>query len=302
MGLQPRDFSNSGPGGMKPHGFAVVQEKGTLPTIRSRELGNGLRAAMRASGMGVRDLARRLGWAHPYVSHLLSGNRSYSEVDLLSVLFACDVKQEERQRLLRLAGESKTQGWLQQYDSVVPEQPRTLLDHEREMTSLAGMYLCILPKLLQTEEYARATLAHGAKDAETRVRTRLGRQVLFTRSPPPRTVFFLHESALRATVGDRATLSGQLHHLLRMSVRPSLELRVIPSALGVHAGYAGSFTLMEFTKHEPVVYLESEVSAVFLEKPHQIAAYRRILSALEPEALDRKKSQELITAIAVELS
>jgi hypothetical protein len=252
--------------------------------------------------MGVRDLARRLGWAHPYVSHLLSGNRSYSEVDLLSVLFACDVKQDERQRLLHLAGESRTQGWLQQYDSVVPEQPRTLLDHEREMMSLSGMYLCVLPKLLQTEEYARATLAHGAKDAEARVRARLARQDVFTRSPPPRTAFFLHEAVLRATVGDRATLSGQLHHLLRMSVRPSLELRVIPSALGVHAGHAGSFTLMEFAKYEPVVYLESEVSAVFLEKPHQIAAYRRILAALDSDALDRKASRELIAAIALEHS
>lgn len=270
----------------------------TLPTIRSRELGNGLRAAMRASGMGVRDLARRLGWAHPYVSHLLSGNRSYSETDLLSVLFACDVKLHERQRLLQLAREAKAQGWLQQYDSFVPEQPRTLLDHERETTDLRGVHLTVLPKLLQTEDYARATLPN--KDAETRVRARLARQDIFSRSPQPRTVFFLHESVLRATAGDHATMSGQLHHLLRMSVRPSLELRVIPNALGVHAAHAGSFTLMEFTRHEPVVYLENEVSAVFLEKPHQIAAYQRILAALERDALDRKASQDLLTALALE--
>jgi transcriptional regulator with XRE-family HTH domain len=276
----------------------VVKEKGTLPTIRSRELGAGLRAAMRASGMGVRDLARRLGWAHPYVSHLLSGNRSYSETDLLSVLFACGVKQDERQRLLRLAAESRTQGWLQQYDSVVPEQPRTLLDHEREAVSVSGTHLVVLPKSLQTEEYARATLAHAAKaeNTEARVRARLARQDVFTRSPPPRMVYFLPEGVVRAT------MSGQLHHLLRMSVRPSLELRVIPSALGVHAGHAGSFTLMEFAKREPVVYLESEVSAVFLEQPHQIAAYRRILAALDSDALDRTASRELITAIALEHS
>jgi transcriptional regulator with XRE-family HTH domain len=282
----------------------VVKEKGTLPTIRSRELGNGLRAAMRASGMGVRDLARRLGWAHPYVSHLLSGSRSYSETDLLSVLFACGVKQDERQRLLCLAGESRTQGWLQQYDSAVPEQPRTLLDHEREAVSVSGTHLNVLPKSLQTEEYARATLAHGvkAKDTEALVRARLARQDVFTHSPPPRVVYFLHEAVLRATAGDLATLSGQLHHLLRMSVRPSLELRVIPSALGLHAGHAGSFTLMEFAKYEPVVYLESEMSAVFLEKPHQIAAYRRILAALDGDALDRMASRELIAAIALEHS
>jgi len=59
-------------------------------------------------------------------------------------------------------------------------------------------------------------------------------------------------------------MSDQLHHLLRMSVRPYLTLRVVPAALGAHAGIAGHFTLLEFAELKPVAYLDSQTSSLFL--------------------------------------
>jgi len=267
----------------------VRKEKAELPNIRSRELGDGLRAAMRDAGLGVRELARRLGWTHPYISHLLSGSRSYTELDLLSVLLVCNVGIDERRRLLQLSRELGSLGWLQQYESGVPEQPRTLIGHERKATDIVEVQLVTVPKLLQAEGYARALIGRD----EARVRDRLARQDVFNRSPPPRTVFFLHEVTLRTTVGD---MPEQIHHLLRYSVRPSVELRIVPTTAGIRTG---AFTLMESAEFEPIVYLEGEVSAVFLERPHQIAAYRRILSALKCSALDREKSREMLTTMAV---
>jgi len=38
---------------------------------------------------------------------------------------------------------------------------------------------------------------------------------------------------LRLPVGDSMVMSEQLHHLLRMSVRPYLSLRVVPAADGI---------------------------------------------------------------------
>jgi transcriptional regulator with XRE-family HTH domain len=264
------------------------KEKEGLPNIRSRELGSGIRRAMQEAGLGVRELARRLGWSHPYISHLLSGSRKYTELDLLSVLLVCNVGLDERRRLLELSRELGIRGWLQQYDSGVPEQPRTLIDHERKATDIVEVQLVSMPKLLQTEGYARASIGSD----ESRVRDRLARQVVFTRSPPPRTVFYLHESLLHKEVGD---MSEQLHHLLRISVRPSVELRVVPGEAGISTE---SFTLVESGEFDPVVYLEGEVSAVFLEKAHQIAAYRRVLAALESIALDRAKSRDHVAALA----
>ena len=37
---------------------------------------------------------------------------------------------------------------------------------------------------------------------------------------------------------------------------------------------------MEFAEFKPVAYLDSETACLFLEKPEEIAAHRRILGAL----------------------
>ncbi len=64
---------------------------------------------------------------------------------------------------------------------------------------------------------------------------------------------------------------------------------------------AGSFILMEFAEFQPVTYLESTTSSLFLELPEEIAAYRSILAALARTALDEQQSQGLITHLATEL-
>ncbi len=58
---------------------------------------------------------------------------------------------------------------------------------------------------------------------------------------------------------------------------------------------------MEFAEFKPVAYLESETSSLFLEKPEEIQAYRRILAALADTALSEGQSREQIADLATEL-
>jgi hypothetical protein len=95
-------------------------------------------------------------------------------------------------------------------------------------------------------------------------------------------------------------MSDQLHHLLRMAVRPHLTLRGVPAALGAHAGIAGHFTLMEFAEFKPVAYLESQTSCLFLEGPAEIAAYQHILATPAGTALKEGESRKLIATLATE--
>ena len=96
-------------------------------------------------------------------------------------------------------------------------------------------------------------------------------------------------------------MADQLALLERMSRRPYLALRVVPAALGAHAATAGPFMLMEFAEFKPVVYLDSETSSLFLEKPVEITAYQSILAALAETALGEEQSRELIATLATEL-
>jgi hypothetical protein len=95
-------------------------------------------------------------------------------------------------------------------------------------------------------------------------------------------------------------MSDQMHHLLRMSVRPHIKFRVMPVAIGAYAAMTASFTLMDVIDFKPIVYLESATSSLFLETPIEIDTYRNILAALEDTALDEGRSRELISSVALE--
>ncbi|HEU5469032.1 MAG TPA: helix-turn-helix transcriptional regulator [Actinophytocola sp.] len=272
------------------------------PTIRSRELGEGLRVAMEKAGLTGAEVARLLDWSPSWVSRLLTGRRGCTEADVGSFLGICRVRGKERARLMALVHEQNTPGWLQQHGSGLPKQLVTLIDHENKATAISFFQSVIIPGILQTGEYARAIISGNvnvpASEVEDRVAARLARQSLFSRERPARFAFFLHELVLHLPVGGSQVMSDQLHHLLRLSVRPYITLRVVPAALGAYASTAGPFTFMEFADFKPVTYLESETSSLFLEKIDETQAYRNILSALAETALAEGQSRELIGTIA----
>lgn len=275
------------------------------PTVRSRELGDGLREAMERAKLTGRQAAAALGWSQSRVSRLLSGKRGGSELDVSAFLGVCHVSGKERDRLLSLCAEADESSYLQRYGSRLPKQLRTLIDHEDRATAISQFSPIMLPGLLQTGDYARALIEETgnvpADEIKERVSVRLGRQSLLSQSRPPRLDYYLHEFALRLPVGGPRVMSEQLHHLLRLSVRSYVSIRVVPASLGGHPGIAGQFMLLESPAYNPVAYLDSETSCLFLEHADEISAYRRILNALAEVALTGGQSRDLIADLATEL-
>jgi transcriptional regulator with XRE-family HTH domain len=274
-------------------------------TVRSRELGAGLRRLVKEAGLNGKSLAQRLDWSESDVSRLLNGKRAVRETDVAALLGACGAKTVERERLLRLCRDAARLGWWQQHGTRLPHQLRTLIDHEDNALAIGEYQATLVPGLLQTGDYARNVISRivniPAGEVDDRIAARLARQSIFGRIPGAHYTYFVHEFVLRLPVGSANVMSEQLHHLLRMSVRRYLDLRVVPVAAGAHAGVAGSFSFMEFAEITPVVYLESETSTLFLEESAEISAYRHILTDLAGTALDARQSQELIRNLAVEL-
>ncbi len=287
---------------LRPRGVIMPHRDST---IRSRDLGEGLRQAMERAGLTGKQAAQMLSWSPSFVSMLLTGKRNAREVDIAAFLGVCRVKGEERERLLALCREQDTPGWFQPHGSRLPKQLVTLIDHENKAVAISAFEAAVVPGLLQTSEYARAVISRVVNvppgEVDDRVAARLARQSLFSRDRPAAFTFYLHESALRTPVGGPAVMAEQLHHLHRMSERSYLSVRVLPIALGAHAAMTGAFWLMEFTEFKPVAYLESETSSLFLEKPEEIQAYRNILAALADTALTERQSRELIAALATGL-
>ncbi|HCT78759.1 MAG TPA: XRE family transcriptional regulator, partial [Micromonosporaceae bacterium] len=253
-----------------------------------------------------KEVARKLGWSPSKVSNMIGARRGASEADVASLLAMCGVGGTERDRLLRLTRESHQPGWWQQYGDRLPAELRTLIEHENSAVAITHYHSTLVPGLLQVADYVRAQIRASATipadEIEERVRARLRRQEVFNRRYPARFRFFIDEYTVRRPGVDREIMSDQVHHLLRMAVRPHVEIRLIPGSVGFHAGHGGPFMLMEFAEINPVVYIENETSSLFGEQPESTRAYRAILRALAEVAFDEAQSRAWISRLARELS
>ena len=271
------------------------------PTVRSRELGLALTRAAEAKGLIGRELADLLAWSPSKISRLLSGKRGASSEDIAAFLAICGITGPKRDALIRLTRDSYDPSWWREYGENLPAHLSTLSDYEDSAISMTQFEPAIVPGLLQTESYMRDLLLSNPvvpqSEIDARVEMRLKRQEIIDGANPTRFRFFIDEHVVSRTGPGREIMSDQVHHMLRLTVRPYVMLRVVPDAAGLHGGPM-PFKLMEFTELNPVVYVENLNSAAFLEQKETVAGYRRIVADLDRVALDEGRSRAWLADLA----
>jgi hypothetical protein len=273
------------------------------PTIRARELGLALSRAAEAQDIRVVDMARRLGWPASKVSRLYSGKRGASTEDVSAVLAHCGITGPKRAELMDMARHANERGWWQEYGTCLPPELRTLSGYEDAAIVITNFENTVVPGLLQIPTYMRALLdrtpAVPARDIPTRVAARMRRQMILDRRYPAKFVFYLDEYALMRTGPGEDVMSSQIHHILRLSVRPHIEIRIIPDHIGFHAGRK-PFHLMQFSEFHPIVFIENDTSALFLEHPDPVHAYHVVVANLDNVALSQEDSRDWLAIQAAE--
>lgn len=269
-------------------------------TVRGREFGRGLRTAIAAAGFNSRALAERLDWDEAKLSGLVNGKGGVSDVELGVLLGLCGVSPVERDHLLSLFPVTHVRSWLQEHGSCPPVYPRTLAENVAVAKTLVSWRGLALPELLQTPAYMRAAITAMPNvpraEVEARVAAKLTMQEQLRRRGLTCT-FFIHEVALSLPVGGVDAHQEQVHHLLRMAVRPNVDIRIVPSVSGAHVGMDRPFTRLTFDKYEPVVCVECETSSAFIEDETSIEAYGEVVRALGESSLDAEESKALIASL-----
>ncbi|MDA3627558.1 helix-turn-helix transcriptional regulator [Saccharopolyspora sp. WRP15-2] len=268
---------------------------GTTP--KARALGAELRRAREESGLGLRQLAAKLGTSHATVSRWENGARSPKPEDVAAYLAKVDASAELRAELVELARDPDGSHWL----SVgMPDQHRqlaALLEIEREATKITTVSPLLVPGLLQTADYARAIMTVGEvpnDEIDMRVAVRLGRRDAILRKDAAELRAFIGEPVLYQLIGGSSVMADQLRALLKCSEMPNVELRVIPMRSEWHPGLEGPFSLDEFEDRGPVVQLENRVSALFLHEPDEVGAYVHAVDKIAAVAMSQAESVELI--------
>lgn len=271
-------------------------------TARKRELGDELRRARVRAGMTGLELAERLTWSTSKLSRIETGKGSCTEAEAAIILGYCRAPIEDVKRILPLCDGDEEGAWLQAFGHRLPDELRTLILSEATASEIHELEIIAVPGLLQIEDYARALIGgYGLvpeAGVEPRVRARVIRQGLLRGVNPPSAVFYIHEQALRLPVGGPKVMHEQLLHLMFLASLPRCVIRVIPTAAGPHPGMAGSFRLMRFAEHSPLVYRELENRGLILESSIDVATYTLILNKVAEVALSAGESRSMLAELA----
>ncbi|MFC4109172.1 helix-turn-helix domain-containing protein [Micromonospora zhanjiangensis] len=225
---------------------------------------------------------------------------------LLALLDHYGVTDEARRAsLLDLAKQSTQLGWLQAYESELPEEYTTYISFESEARSVRNYESSFVPGLLQIEGYTRAVVTASlpyatAAEVQQRVDTRARRQQSVSREEPLKLWAIVDEAALHRQVGGDETMADQLAHLVEATEQPHITLQVLPYGVGAHPGMHGAFAIMDFpdAADSDLVYVENMAGALFLEKEADVRRYAEMFDQLRAAALSPTDSRELIEKIA----
>lgn len=249
------------------------------------------------------EMAARLRWTSTMLSRTESGKRAMTEIEVATYTGLCGVAGEEQEELLALA--SEPDDYRLKRHAGLPDELRTLIFFESTASVIENYEPIFIPGLIQTEDYARAIFhEHGHDDptvVETGVRNRMSRHDVLTRYQPARCTFLVHENALRMTVGGPQVMLEQLLHILFICDRPQCSIRVIPASTGARGMAPGAFQIFSYAEDPPVVYLDHQTTAEFLENGRDLLAYRSLLNRLATVALDEAQSRSMIAWAASEL-
>src|SRR5438477_4662138 len=220
------------------------------PTVLRRQLGWALRRIREREQLTVAESAGRLGWSESKLSRIETANSGVRRNDLERLLDTYDIGEPERARIIALASQAEQRNWWEAYGNALPDSYEAFIGFEAEATSIFTYQAQLIPGLLQTAEYARATMrtlvVTRPEAVEERLVVRLGRQKVLTREPPPEFWAVLDEAVLRRQVGEPGVMRRQLLRLVEVADGPSVTVQVHPFAAGVHRGMEGSFVILEF--------------------------------------------------------
>lgn len=274
----------------------------TAGTPRARALSAALREVREATGMGVRELARKLSISHVQLSHWETGQRVPNVERVAMILGAIYVPPEDRERILALARNVQDANWLVTGMDGIPQQMAGVVECERAATAITQWIPMGVPGLLQRREYRRAIMSSGTldqRDIELRVMLSSSRdEVITRRQDPVDFVAYISETGLYETIASPEILTDQLRYLVEMNKRPNVHIRIVPLRSGWHPGWSGPFVLYEFADISPVVHFEHHSSGAFVHTEHDVQEYRRAIEWIDRLTLTCDESSAFITEIA----
>jgi transcriptional regulator with XRE-family HTH domain len=234
------------------------------PAVQRRRLRAELRRARLDAGLTQEQVASAMDWSLSKLIRIENGTVGISTNDLKAILLHYKITDESHTaELLSLARASRERSWWSGYGDGVPKRLIQLIEYETAANTVRNFQSFIVAGLLQTPDYARASIRQLAPDmpedqVETRVQIRTKRQELLKRSDAPLMFFIMDEGVVRRSVGGKSVMRGQLQRMIDVAEMTNVTIEVVPFNVGVLPSMNAPFVIYEFpdAADDDVLYLE----------------------------------------------
>lgn len=252
-------------------------------TVVRRQLGRHLRRLRDGAGKSEADVEEANLASRAKLWRIETGKVMVKVGDVRGLCWLYGVDPKTTDALAALAVGTHDQGWWEDY---VGNSFGLYLGLEAAADEIRSYSPEFVHGLLQTPDYVRALRqanepANGVQGRVTLPNRR--QQTLLDRTPQQRLVAVLGAAALARPVGGPAVMAEQLGCLRDLNRRDNIDIRVLPWEAGPHpAMYAGPFAIFDFHHDDDpaVVHVETHTGACYLEKPDELAEYRRIFDLI----------------------
>nr|WSW47033.1 helix-turn-helix domain-containing protein [Streptomyces sp. NBC_01001] len=282
----------------------------SAPSVRQRRLGGELRTLRDAKGLTQDEAAQLLGRGYDKgrLSRVEAGKLGIKPDvmgELLDIYGVTDP--DKRAVLVTLARAGTRRGWWQTYRDLIAPAYAELIALESDAKSLRSYQTLLVPGLLQTAEYARATIAainltSSPEQVDALVQVRRARQAVLARPQPLEVWAIIHEAALHAQM-TTGVMRAQLRHLLDLMELPHVSIQILPLSAPSHPGMSGPYTILGFPESADldVVLVEHLASALYVEDAADVAVYGSAFEHLRAHALPFAASADLTARLMKDL-
>jgi transcriptional regulator with XRE-family HTH domain len=245
---------------------------GLDPVVQRRRLRVELRKAREAAGLSQKEVAPEMDWSLSKLIRIETGTVTISVNDLRVLLQLYRISDPARiEALIGMARAAKEPAWWWSYrdPNLLTTEFSNMLSYESAASIIRNYQPLLMPGLLQTDEYARATLAEMAPSVadavpvaqiDSLVDLRMERQErLSLRADQPKLFFALDEAVLYRWVGGADVMRRQLERLKATIERQDITIWIVPFSQGLYQRMRGSYMLLELPsadENEDILYLE----------------------------------------------
>lgn len=263
-------------------------------------IGHELRSARVQARRTQADAARELGCSGVKINYMETGRNQQHPDEIAKLLRLYGSDEDVARRLAALAARADQGTWWASFSDALPGWFKTFVGLEGLARGAFCYSTMAVEGQLQTREYATALLVDSVRvsraEAGQVVRARMARQRLADEVAPLQYHSVIEEAVLHRPVGGAAVLRAQLRHLLDLMERDNVTLQVLPTAVAVHDGLDGPFTLLDFAEARSIGYIEYRNGGVYVQDLAEVEVYNLVAERLSERALSDAESAELVRA------